>query len=208
MEAGHTWKETYIISIPPMAYAPDSLTFAMGLYETASGARVQITNANGAPLGETAHFGDVWLAENPGDVPNPIRLRFGKGITLAGYDLSNPTVSRGGQLEVTLHWACEATIDDNYTISVQIIDSQWRKAAQSDAWPLAGTAPTSSWQVGQTLEEIRVLAIASDAAAGSYDLRLAAYRMGEDGQLQHLPIVWETGQMPVKDVTLTRIRVE
>ena len=76
-----------------MAYTPDSMTFALGLYETASGTRVQVTNADGAPLGDTARFGDVWLAENPGAVPNPIQMHFGKGMTLIGYDINNTSAA-------------------------------------------------------------------------------------------------------------------
>ena len=208
IQAGHIWAETYNIPTPPMAYAPDSMTFALGLYATASGARVPVTDATGAPLGETARFGDVWLAAKPGDVPNPIQMHFGKGMTLIGYDVSNTSAARGAQLEVTLHWACEAPIANDYTISVQLIDSQWRKAAQSDAWPLAGAAPTSSWQVGQTLEETRTLTVAPDAAPGVYDLQLTIYRMNDTGKLEHLPIVWQTGQMPAKTVVLTRVRVQ
>ncbi len=215
LEPGRRWIEHYKIAIPALAYSPDALTFAVGVYETATGARLpaQVDMPDeisphdarfvASPAGDTVMFGDVWLTETPSP-----KVHFGKGMVLTGYDLSTLTATRGATLTVTLDWRCDAPVDGDYTISVQLIDDQWRKAAQSDAWPLDGAAPTSSWQRGQTLTETRALVIAADAAPGVYDLRLAVYRAGENGDLEHLPIVWEPGQMPAKSVLLTRVRVQ
>ncbi len=204
---GHTWIEHYEIAISPLAYAPDSLTFAVGMVETATGARLPV-QADGPltvmPAGNAVTFGDVWL----GEAAEPTEVYFGKGIVLTGYDLSDVIVACGETLQAMLHWRCAARIDGDYTISVQLIDAQWNKAAQSDAWPLDGAAPTSSWQVGQTIEEPRALAIAADVTPDVYNLQLAIYRVNDEGELEHLPIVWEKGQMPAKTVVLTRVRVE
>jgi hypothetical protein len=207
LEPGYTWIERYEITISPLAYAPDSLTFAVGMYETATGARLPVQADDPftvMPAGDTVTFGDVWLSE----MKESTEVYFGKGIVLAGYDLSNVVVTRGETLQTILHWRCAAHIDGDYTISVQLIDPQWNKAAQSDAWPLDGAAPTSSWQVGQLIEEPRALNIAADVTPGVYNLQLAIYRVNAAGELEHLPIVWEKGQMPAKTVVLTRVRVE
>jgi len=55
---------------------------------------------------------------------------------------------------------------------------------------------------------VRALAIAADAVPGVYDLRLAVYRQDASGQLLHLPVVWEPGQMPSEAIVLTRVRIE
>lgn len=207
LEPGYTWIEHYEIAISPLAYTPDSLTFAVGMYETVTGMRLPVQAEAPfvvASAGDTVTFGDVWLSE----VAEPTDVYFGKGIVLTGYDLSDVIVARGKTLQTALHWRCAARIDGDYTISVQLIDAQWNKAAQSDAWPLDGAAPTSTWQVGQTIEEARALAIAADVTPGVYNLQLAIYRVNAAGELEHLPIVWEKGQMPAKTVVLTRVRVE
>ncbi|MEJ5312032.1 MAG: glycosyltransferase family 39 protein [Anaerolineae bacterium] len=207
LKPGHTWIEHYEIAIPPLAYAPDSLTFAVGMVETATGARLPVQAEAPfviAPAGDAVTFGDVWLSETA----EPTKVYFGKGIVLTGYNLSDVIVARGETLQATLRWRCAAPIDGDYTISVQLIDAQWNKAAQSDAWPLDGAAPTSSWRVGQTIDEPRALAIAADVTPGVYNLQLAIYRVNAAGELEHLPIVWEKGQMPAKTVVLTRISVK
>ncbi len=206
LEPGRTWIEHYEIPVPPLVYAPDDLAFAVGMYETATGARLPVQAEAPFTLttaGDAVLFGDVWLSE-PTRQPT---VQFGKGIALTGYTLNDVIVTRGETLEVTLYWHCTGRMDDNYTISVQLIDEQWRKAAQSDAWPLDGAAPTSSWQVGQHIDESRTLTIAADAAPGVYNLQLAIYRVNAAGELEHLPIVWQKGQMPAKTVVLTRVRV-
>jgi len=207
LEPGRTWIEHYEIAVSPLAYASDSLTFAVGIYETATGARLPV-QADApfivAPAGEAVTFGDVWLSE----AAKSTEVYFGKGVVLTGYELSDVIVARGETLQATLHWRCANRIDGDYTISVQLIDEHWNKAAQSDAWPLNGAAPTSSWQVGQIIEEPRSLAIAADATPGVYNLQLAIYRVNDEGELEHLPIVWERGQMPAKTVVLTPVRVE
>jgi len=207
LEPGHTWIEHYEIAISPLAYAPDNLTFAVGMYETATGTRLPVqadASFTVMPAGDIVTFGDVWLNE----AIELTEVHFGKGIVLTGYDLSDVIVARGETLQVTLHWRCAKPIDGDYTISVQLIDAQWNKAAQSDAWPLDGAAPTFSWQVGQTIDEPRALDIAADVTPGVYNLQLAIYRVNAEGELEHLPIVWEKGQMPARTVVLTRVRVD
>ncbi|MBN2391351.1 MAG: glycosyltransferase family 39 protein [Anaerolineae bacterium] len=207
LEPGHTWIEHYEIAISPLAYAPDSLAFAVGMYGTATGTRLPLQADppfTVMPTGDIVTFGDVWLSE----AAESTEVFFGKGIVLTDYDLSDVIVPRGETLQATLHWRCAASIDGDYTISVQLIDAQWNKAAQSDAWPLDGAAPTSSWQVGQTIDEPRALNIAADVTPGVYNLQLAIYHVNAEGELEHLPIVWEKGQMPAKTVVLTRVRVE
>ncbi len=197
LEPGYTWQETYIIAIPPMAYAPDELTVRVGVYETATGARLTVPN------------GDEWVelgqAITLAPRRDPLPVRFDKGMGLSGYELSAVRVAPGETLTVTLHWDAQASIGADYTVSVQLLDTHWNKAAQADTWP---PIATSAWVRGQHVEDIRALAIAAEAVPGVYDLRLAVYRQDESGQLLHLPVVWEPGQMPSEAIVLTRVRIE
>jgi hypothetical protein len=205
LKPGQAWVEAYAIPIPVTAYTPDTLTLQVGVYDTATGARLPVAEAG--ITGPDVTFGSIAMPARNAQVPNPITVHFGRGIVLRGYELSTLSVKPGGVMDITLYWECESSVEDNFTVSVQLIDSQWRKAAQSDGWPRNGTAPTSTWQPGQRITEQRQMEIASDAVPNAYDLQIALYQINESGELIHLPVTWQAAQMPVQSVTLTRIRV-
>lgn len=205
LAAGTTWEERHLLTVPPVAYTPDGLTVAVGVYETATGSRLPATG-DSSGSDDTTRFGVVAL--NPPAEGAPRAVAFGDGILLTGYALSDVVVARGAEITVTLDWLCTAPIDGDYTVSVQLIDAQWRKAGQSDAWPLDGQAPTSAWQVGQQITERRVLAIAPDVEPSAYDLLLSIYRPGPDGSLMHLPVSLGDAGMPSKTIVLTAVRVQ
>jgi hypothetical protein len=199
-----------------MAYAPDTLRVSLGMYKTETGERLAawmpdeqlVHRALMIHDGETVRFGEIALHPNEGDIPNPVHIRFGEGMALVGYDLNHLALGAGEPLTVRMYWQGEAPMDHNYTISVQLIDAQWRKAGQSDAQPQNGLTPTTEWEVGERLIDQRVLSIAPDVPHPNvYDLRIAVYTLDEVGEIQHLPVVWQVGQMPAQAVTLTRVRV-
>lgn len=206
LAAGQTWEDRYVITVPDVAYAPDTLSVAVGVYDAASGVRLQRA-AEGATPGDSARFGEIDLLPPPGELPNPVAIRFGEGMVLRGYDVSALSLAPGAPLTVTLHWEATAPMQEEYTVSVQVINALWQKAAQLDAWPLEGAAPTSTWQPGQSYTEERMLSIAADVPPGSYDLRLAVYRVDEEGALQMQPVTWRRRQTPQEHVTLTQIVV-
>ena len=201
LPSGRTWSSRYAIRIPAHAYAPDELTVSVGVYDATTGERLRTPEDD-----DHVRFGSVRLTAPESTVPNPVQIRFGEGMRLRGYDVSALTVAPGEPLTVTLYWEGAAPMPTDYTVSVQLIDAQWRKAAQSDAWPQDGAAPTSTWRKGQTLDEQRVLTIAEDAAPGAYDLRLAVYAV-QEGQIEHLPVRWGRNRTAEPHVVLTRIRV-
>ncbi|MGC9357398.1 MAG: glycosyltransferase family 39 protein, partial [Anaerolineae bacterium] len=208
LESEEAWRERYVLRVPSLAFTPDTLTVSVGVYDATTGAR--LTTGTGA---DTFAFGEIPLIPQARAglrpcPPNPIAVHFGDGMVLRGYDLNTPVIQPGQDLHLTLYWEATAPMDENYTISVQIIDAQWRKAAQSDAWPLEGQAPTSAWEVEQTLTEQRVLTIAPDAAPGNYDLRLTVYAVQEDGEIKHLRARHDKHGAAGSQVVLTRVSIE
>jgi hypothetical protein len=208
LQPNKTWKETHEIEISKLAFAPDTITFALGMYETQTGKRVPVYDSNHMYQGEMALFENLRLVRQEEEIPNLVDIRFGHGIVLQGYDLENLTVRRGQKFTLTLYWLARKRMNEDYTISVQLIDANWNKAGQLDSWPMNGNAPTSTWIPGQSFIEERNLNISSNSTSGVYDLQIAAYRINEAGELEHLPVVWHEGQMPASSVTLTRIRVD
>ncbi|MGC9521870.1 MAG: ArnT family glycosyltransferase [Anaerolineae bacterium] len=200
-----TWVEEHAVAIPATAYAPDRLQIAVGVYETATHERVPPAAAEG----DHVRFGDLALVRRDiGAAADAFAVHFGDGMVLTSYDVSDLVIAPGRSLTVTLNWRCTAPIPEDYTVSVQLIDDRWRKAAQSDEWPLGGQAPTSSWQVGEAVADERVLTVASDAEPGAYALQVAAYTAKEDGELVHAPVSQDRAGMPAKNIVLTYVRVQ
>ena len=128
-------------------------------------------------------------------------------MELAGYDLDRRAARPGEPVTLTLYWRGLREMDANYTISTQLIDPAQRKAAQHDGWPLDGAAPTTIWKPGEMIVEARALTIFPDTPPGAYDLRVAVYLL-EDGEIVHLPVISQKGEMLSSHILLTRVRVQ
>jgi hypothetical protein len=210
-EGDRVWTERHILKIPRTAYTPDRLSVTVGLYGSETGARVPVSNAPSAASASeeatafTAKFGELTLVSPDND--ESIEIRFGDGIVLDDYELSDVIIQTGDPIEVTLDWRCVGPIAHDYTVSLQVIDTHWNKAAQSDTWPLNGERPTTSWEPGETIRERHELIISPDAAPGAYDLRLTLYRVTSNGDLEHLPISLTRTGMPTKAIVLTPLRI-
>ncbi|OQA17266.1 MAG: hypothetical protein BWY63_02460 [Chloroflexi bacterium ADurb.Bin360] len=203
LQAGAAWVERYSLTVPRIANTPDTLSISIGVYNRASGVRMLTQQGT-----DTVQFGAIYLRSDPVRSAPEFTMHFGKGMALTNYVLSAPGVMPGQTLHITLFWECNAPMSQDYTVSLQIIDDQWHKAAQNDHWPQGGTAPTSTWRTGQKFEDTIALTVAPEATPGIYKLLLSVYYIDADGAIQHLPIQWEAHQTPVDTVTLTQVQVK
>jgi len=215
LEPGFRWADRYVLPVSSTAYAPDVAQIEVGLYDATTETRLPVTGPEGQ---DNVRFGQVQVRARPGDVPNPISVNFGDRMELVGYDLARGTPSPLGGIErgrivlpgetvtLTLYWRGLRGMDVNYTVSAQLVDAGQRKAAQDDAWPLDGAAPTAAWEPGQVLADVRTLEVYPDAPPGVYDVRVAVY-VSEEGEIVHLPVIPAGGQMLSNHVVLTRVRV-
>jgi len=206
LEPGFRWADRYVLQVPETAYAPDTAQIEIGLYDAASGTRLQATAPDGQSLGDNVRFGRVEVRPLPGDIPNPVTVNFGDRMALVGYDLSGRVMRPGDAITLTLYWQGLRRMDANYTVSAQLVDAGQRKAAQQDGWPLSGAAPTTAWQPGQMLADPYRLAVFQDAPPGVYDVRVAVYVL-EGERIVHLSVIPEGGRMLSDHQVLTRVRV-
>jgi 4-amino-4-deoxy-L-arabinose transferase-like glycosyltransferase len=206
LEPGFRWADRTVLQVPGTAYAPDVAQIEVGLYDAGSGLRLPAVGLDGELLGDNLRFGRVQVRARPGDYPNPISVNFGDRMEMVGYDLDRRVVHAGETATLTLHWRGLRPMDVNYTVSAQLVDVGQRKAAQHDGWPLDGAAPTAAWEPGRALADPYALAVYPDALPGVYDVRVAVYVL-EDGEIVHLPVISEGGQMLFDYVVLTQVRV-
>jgi hypothetical protein len=206
LEPGFRWADRYVLQVPDTAYAPDTAQIQVGLYDTATGDRLQVLAPGEEAPRDNVRFGRIQVRARPGGVPNPIAINFGNRMALVGYDLDRRVVHLGEPVTLTLHWRGLRRMDVNYSVSAQLVDPEQRKAAQHDAWPLDGAAPTTSWEPGQTLVDVHELQVYGDALPGAYDVRVAVYAF-EDGVVTHVPVIPAGGEMLADHVVLTQVRV-
>ncbi len=193
LEPGSTWAEEHALVVPEIAHAPDTLRWAVGVYETETGIRLPARAPAGAAQisADRVLCGEVALQRRR----EPLDVRFGDALTLTDYELSAVVVAPGTRLTLKLEGQVPDSADPGYTLSVQLIDAQWRKAAhverRLDGHPF----------------DLYSLDVWDEAAPGWYDLQLMLYRQ-EGAELRYAPVTWQAHQFPQEFVTLTQVRVE
>ncbi|MGD2103896.1 MAG: hypothetical protein PVJ55_02130, partial [Anaerolineae bacterium] len=207
LDPGRRWADRYVIPVPSTAYAPDQAQVEVGLYNTRTGERLPVVEPGGEAQVDNVRFGRVRIQERDGDVPNRISVNFGDRMMLSGYDLSRRWVRPGETVTLTLHWEALQPMEENYTVSAQLIDEDsQRKAAQHDSWPLEGNAPTAAWEPGEAISYSIPLDVFPDATAGPYSVRIAVYAHRK-GSIDHLPVTPPDGRMQASHVTLSQVKV-
>jgi 4-amino-4-deoxy-L-arabinose transferase-like glycosyltransferase len=177
---GQAIADLYRLALPLTAYAPAQARLEVGLYHHATGQRL-LTGAGT----DNARFGQVAIAPNPGDLPNPVRFNFGDKIALLGYSFDRRAAPPGETLTLTLHWEALAEMDENYAAFVQVKDETeiW---ARRDAWPQDGDAPTAAWEVSRRVIDLHPLTLDPNTPPGVYDVEIGLYLSGTPKRLRLL----------------------
>jgi len=103
-----------------------------------------------------------------------VNARFGDVAELLGYDLEGPTTP-GSTLSLTLHWRAIGATQAPYTVFLHLSEASERIAAQSDAVPGGGQAPTTSWVAGEIISDRHDLVLPAGLASGEYRLLVGLY---------------------------------
>ena len=140
---GQVVADPYLLALPEAAYAPDEAVWEVGLYDAATGQRLQL-----AAGGDNVRFGEVSVQP----AAEPLRLDFGP-VALTGYDLDRLALIPGEPLRVTLRWAGDGPAG----ITVQLVSEQGAVVVQ------AGGDPSQA---------AYALALPADAPPGAYDLEV------------------------------------
>jgi hypothetical protein len=127
-------------------------------------------------------------------------------MALVGYALDRRIARVGEEVTLTLYWRGLRQMSVDHTVSTQLVDAGQRKAAQQDGWPQEGTAPTSLWTTGETVVDVRKLAVFPDAVPGAYGVQVVVYDL-DGGEISRLPIIPAGGEMLRDHVVLTQMRV-
>ncbi len=205
LKAGQRWAERRVLTLPETAFSPNQTVFEVGLYDFNTGERLAVVDSGGQIAGDHVRFDRLEIQSRSAETPNPISVDFGGRLELVGYDLDQRALRPGEAATLTLYWRAQRRMTTNFSISTQFVDAFSVKAAQKDAWPFDGKAPTSIWEPGVVLEEPRELVIFEATPPGVYDVYVAVYPSDDPETL--LVVTPPGGRLQTDHVVLTTVRV-
>jgi hypothetical protein len=102
----------------------------------------------------------------------PATTVFGDELSLTGYSIGN----KDGHTEIALRWKAVRKPSNDYLVFVHVLDGAGALAFQADH-PLknATGAPTSTWTVGESVEDRFLVTPPANRPAGTYALRIGVY---------------------------------
>jgi hypothetical protein len=140
---GQVVVDPYLLALPEAAYAPDEAVWEVGLYDAATGQRLQLAGG-----GDNVRFGVVSVRP----AGEPLRLDFGP-VALVGYELDRLALTPGETLRVTLYWEGEGPAK----VSVQLVSEQGEVAVQAG---------------GELNQKVFALTLPGNATPDAYDLEV------------------------------------
>jgi hypothetical protein len=120
--------------------------------------KLQLFNAQGDLAGEK-ELGTVLVSRHArsGTIPrmqHPLDAVWNQAFRLLGYDLRVVSgSSNSGWLELDLYWQSLAATETDYVVSIQLVNAQEQPVLSYEGHPVAGNAPTSSWQEGEVVQD-------------------------------------------------------
>ena len=163
-----------------------------GYLERWLGAHAFKTYANGFV---DASLGLYVMPSAQPSIKRAINATLGNSIKLIGYDLDRAEVAPGQALQLTLHWKTTQPIDKHYTVFAHVIGGV-NPATQSPVWaqmdtePGGGSRATTTWQVGETIDDRYGLLLPANIPPGEYLIEIGMY---DSTNQTRLPVLDENG---------------
>jgi hypothetical protein len=196
-EPGTVFADTYRVHVPETAYAPDTGYVQVGLY-LPDGPRLLTSDGR-----DVMRLAPVEVRPRPGEFPNPLDVNFGDQVALVGYTLDRRVARPGEAIRLTLYWRASAAMETDYRVFAHVLGVEDQVWANSDGQPASGTAPTSQWQPGQVVEDVRDLTVGLTTPPDFYDIEVGVYAPGGP----RLPVIAEDGHWLGKRTLLSKVRV-
>jgi len=98
----------------------------------------------------------------------------GNEAMLLAYQRDGP-LRPGATVRLTLYWQSLRPMETDYTVFVHAVDQQGTIWAQRDSMPVDGEKPTSSWQLGEIIEDTHEMTIDLDGPREGYAVEVGLY---------------------------------
>ena len=170
------YKDLYHIYPQETAVTPTQLRVAVSLYDAAAGQKLPAANEDGVPIDPLFVGGPVRLAGTAEPLPQlefVTDVGFEQGITLLG--INGLTGFPGETIPLTLYWRVDGIPDKDYTVFVQLLDSNGQQIAGADAPPVDNYFPTSMWRKGDMIDDTHLMPLPDDLTPGLYQIIVGLY---------------------------------
>jgi mannosyltransferase len=182
---------------------PGEYQLEVVLYSEARPEGLDVVDADGVARGASAVMGTVTVPK--GSLVQPpsreelgisqlLEADFGGRIALLGYELGRDAVQPGDSLYLMLFWQALADLDENYSLTVALVDEKGKMVGEARFSPLVWAHPTSRW-------------LADEVWRGQYDFTVPIEAQPGQAQLQ-IGLVDEPGRPLGESVSLASLEVQ
>jgi 4-amino-4-deoxy-L-arabinose transferase-like glycosyltransferase len=102
-------------------------------------------------------------------------------LRLRGYNLAPMDATPGERVWLTLYWQAVGSIQQDYEVTIRLLDPTGQPVEVWSGQPVYGTYPTSHWPAGAHVRDPRPLSLPTDLAPGPYRLTLNWAAAGQAG---------------------------
>jgi len=182
---GVTFADVYRVYIPETAYAPETLTVRVGMWNPIEN-RPLITRDNDA-----LDIGTIQLA------PKPLAINFANHVTLIGYDVERRVLKPGDTLTLVTRWRA-TNPDKEYWWYAHLV------GLDRKIWKIANGPFTPQLTLNELRTETRNISLPNDLPNGQYFVEVG---VTSDGQ-RKIGILASDGRQVGDYVDVMRVRVE
>ncbi len=176
-QTGQIWRDVYNVYVNQDAEGPARLRILATLYDTEEAADITAVGPGGNAA-ELLIVGEARLAASSSEllaVERPFEVSFADNITLLGYGLSPSSPSPGDVLRIDLFWQADGTPSLDYTIFVQLLDSDGNQITGADGPPVNGDFPTGWWRLDDLILDTHLMQLPNNITSGDYTILIGLY---------------------------------
>src|SRR5204863_6351575 len=108
---------------------------------------------------------------------HPLDARLGDSVRFLGYDLSSPTVARGGEVEIVYHFEALSRVPEGWRPFFHLDGPGGFR--NLDHVPVEGAFPVERWRPGQRIHDRQHLVFPATQPPGIYAPSLGFFRGGQ-----------------------------
>ncbi len=134
----------------------------------------------------------IRVRERPAVIPDTpshaLAAPFGESILLSGHDARLRDTQLGQSLRLTLYWQALAETEEDYKVSLRLLDGEGHLGGVEDAFPVLDAYRTRAWRPGEAIIDTYDLPILAGMPPGDYTIQVTMYQPDTLAPLASAPL--------------------